>query len=154
MEYDEQTYNELSKKIRINRDFLDAEIIEQPNLFFHASEGFVHAVAKRDKSNHSLEVEIAELDKDIREQMIADGERVTEDKVAQQIKREQDYHRFYKEHLDASLVANRWSSLKESYRQRADMLKSLVQLHISGYFGEVTGSAERKGAHDRFNQRG
>ena len=86
--------------------------------------------------------------------MISDGERVTEDKVAQQIKREQDYHRFYKEHLDASLVANRWSSLKESYRQRADMLKSLVQLHISGYFGETTGSAERKGARDRFNQRG
>jgi hypothetical protein len=153
MRYDAEAYDALTKSLRIDRDSLDEEAVRQPNDYFHASEGHVQALSRRDKLKHDLEVTVAELDKDVRDAMVAEGEKVTEAQVKAQITREQDYHRAQRNYLDACLEADRWEALRNAYRQRADMLKSLVQLYQSSYFGEVAGSAERREARGRFDDR-
>lgn len=153
MKYSEDDYEALQKGLKINRDELDAESISQPNNFFHASQGHVFAISRRDKLKHDLEVAVATLDKEVREAMVADGEKVTEAQVKAQITREQDYHRAQHKYLDACLEADTWEALRNAYRQRADMIKGLIQLHQAGYFGEVTGSSERREARSRFDER-
>ncbi len=150
--YDQKFYDELRDGMRINRNALDEEAITQPNSFFHASEGCVLAESRRDKKKHDLEVIVAELDKDVRDSMTAEGEKITEALVKAQIAREQDFHRAHEEYLDACLEADLWEALRNAYRQRADMLKSLITLYQSGYFGEVTGAPERREARSRFDR--
>lgn len=153
MKYNDEEYQNLSAKLKINRDLLDEEALEQPHLYFHSSEAYTISVAEKDKKKLALELEEANLDKIIREEKIANEEKITDKIIAQEIIRDQDYQRAAKEHIDIVLVSNRWNALKEAYRQRADMIKILQNLYSSGYFGEVTGSAERTEARKRFNDR-
>lgn len=153
MKYDTADYEALKKGLLIDRNALDEEAIVQPNNFYHASEGHVAAKSRRDKKQHDLEVTIAELDKDVRDAMISEREKVTEAQVKAQITRERDYHAAQKAVLEASFEADKWDALKNAYRQRADMLKGLIQLFQAGYFGEVTGSAERREARGRFDEK-
>lgn len=153
MDYDADDYKDLRDGLRIDRNSLDEECITQPHSFFHACEGFVLSSALRDKRKYDLEVVVADLDKDVREAMAAEGERITEALVKAQIFREQDHHRAQINYLSACREAERWEALKNAYRQRADMLRSLVQLHQSGYFGEITGASERRDARTRFDEK-
>lgn len=153
MQYDNETYRQLRDGLKIDRDVLDEEVISQPNEYFHASEGHVLAAARRDRKKHDLEVEVAKLDKDVRDFMAVSGERATEASVKAQINREPDFHRAHTAYLEACLEADRWEAMRNAYRQRADMLRSLVQLHQTGYFGEVTGASERRYSRERFDER-
>ena len=153
MKYDEDDYKALQVGLKIDRDALDEESIVQPNNFYHASEGHVTALSRRDRLKHDLEVTVAELDKDVREAMVSEGEKVTEAQVKAQITREGDYHKAQRSYLNACLEADRWEALRNAYRQRADMLKGLIQLYQAGYFGEVVGSAERRDARSRFDDK-
>jgi hypothetical protein len=153
MKYDEEALQDLQEGLRIDRDRLDEENISQPNGYFHASEGYAFAVSRRDKKKHDLEVTIAELDKEIRDSCAVNGDKITEAGVEKEIKREQKYHRAVQEHLNAALIANRWEALKEAYKQRSYVFGNLATLHASGYFGEVTGSGERRNARERFDRK-
>ena len=150
---DDRDLDQLKSELLIERDSLDEEAIRQPNSYFHVSENFVFAAARRDKAKHDLEVVVAELDRDVRDAMQTDGDKITEALVKAQITREQDYQRAYGAYLDSCLEADRWEALRNAYRQRAEMLKGLIQLYQSNYFGEVTGAAERSAARGRFNER-
>jgi len=153
LKYDTVAYEKLKQDLRIDRDALDEECITQPHSYFHASEAHVLALSRRDQLKHGLEVTVAELDKDIRDAMAANGEKMTEALVKAQITREQDYQRAHQNYLNSCLEADKWEALKNAYRGRADMLKSLVGLFQSGYFGEVTGSAERREARERVSNK-
>jgi hypothetical protein len=152
MKYNDETYEELKAGLSVDRDALDIELIKQPNLFFHASEGTAYAESIRDRKALEIDKVFAELDLDVRDNMTSDGERITEDKVKQQINREDDYHRVLNDHRISNHEFRKWESLKNAYRMRAEMLKSLVSLHNSNYFGEVTGMAEKKTSLERFRR--
>lgn len=153
MNYDRQDFIDLQKGLKINRFALDEEAITQPNNFFHVSEGKVIAISRRDQAKHDLEVVTAELDKDVRDQMQSDGEKITEALVKAQVIREKKYQDAYRSYLSSCFSADRWEALQNAYRQRADMLKGLIQLHQSGYYGEITGATERREARARFDDR-
>jgi hypothetical protein len=153
MRYNDEDYNELKRDLSINRDLLDEEVIKQPNGFFHASEGFSFAAARRDKKKYDVDLLASRLDRDIRDEASSEGYKITEAQIKHRITSEAEYDRVYQDYLDLSLLADRWEHLKNAYRMRADMLRALVQLHQTGYFGEVTGSAERRSAKDRYSER-
>lgn len=148
----EHDFDELAARLRIDRDALDEELLHQPHDFFHVAEAHAMAKSRRDKAKHDLEVEIATLDKDVRDTMISNDEKVTETTVKMQITREDDFHQAQKVYLKACFEADKWDALQNAFRQRADALRSLVQLHNAGYFGEITGASERKEAQGRFDR--
>ncbi len=153
MKYSNDEYQSLANELKIDRDSLDEECITQPNRFFHASEGYTLSVAAKDKKKLELELMTAKLDREIRDDLVANKEKITDKIVEQEIIRDEQYQRASREYIEASLTSNRWNALKEAYRQRADMLKVLQSLHSSGYFGEITGAAERNDARRRFNDK-
>lgn len=150
--YDEEAYETLRAGIRIDRDILGDELIRNAQDFHHAGEGFAMATGRRDQAKSKLEKTMAEVDNDIRDNAAAEDEKLTEALIKQRVTKDQDYQRAMKVYLSACLEADRWEILRNSYRQRAEMLKALVQLHMAGYFGEVTGSAERREALHRYDR--
>jgi hypothetical protein len=152
VKYDDETYKLLSDGLAIDRDILDIELIQQANSFFHASEGAAFAQSIRDKKKLALDKVVAELDNDIRDNMTSDGEKVTEGKVTQQINREQDYLSASMDHNKSIHNLKNWEALKDAYRMRADMLKALVSLNNSNFYGEVTGAGERQISRERLRR--
>lgn len=153
MKYDREAYAELRKGIAINRDMLDEELIANAQSFHHAGEGFAFAKSRRDTLEARLARLHAELDNDIRENMVSQNEKFTETQIKQKILQEKDYRKLHDDFLSACREADSWEGLRNSFRQRADMLKALVQLHVTGYFGEMTGASERRDARERFGER-
>jgi hypothetical protein len=151
-EDDEDSLDTLRGELSIvagTADDLDTELIRQAQLYGHVGTLYAFAVATRDKKKHDLEVLEAKLDRDVRDQLESDGERVTENKVEAAIKLEPSHQRAYGEYLDARHYADEWEALKDAYRQRSYMLREIVNLRVTDYFGEAVGSSERKEARDR-----
>ncbi len=153
MKYDNHDYIELRKGLKIDPDDLDLDIITQAQQAYHAGEGFAIAVSVRDKKKFDLKVEEAKVSKDIREQMSADGERITEALVDAAIQRDQDYQRAYIAFLDSSKTADEWQALRESYRDRRDMLKELNARQRARMYDDVADASERKEARERFDRK-
>ena len=151
MKYTSKEYEEFIDDLKIDQDRLDEVTIEQPNLFFHASEAHKLAMAVRDKAENDLHLIYANLDKEIRETLTANEEKFTEPSIKQEILRDQSYQRSYSDYLRAKLTSDKWEALQAAYKQRIDALKILQNLYSSGYFGEVTGSVERRDARFRFD---
>lgn len=148
-----QLLNELKDGLKIDVNNLDIELVDQPNRFFHAGQQYSLAVSRRDRKDTELDILKAVLDKEIREDADANGDKITEAQIKAAIQRDKEHRQLTKQYLDAKQEAEEWQSLRDSYQQRSYVLKDLVALHISGYFGDVTGARERKDARDRVIER-
>lgn len=146
MEYDRETYDELRKGRKFDKFALDNAWVEQSNLFYHASEGQTLAIALRDRAEHEMKVAVARIELEVRDQMVADGEKLTEATVKAKIRTDPEYGSVHVAYIRACEEANRWISLVNTMRQRADALKGLTALHNAGYYGERSGVAERSEA--------
>jgi hypothetical protein len=148
MQYTEKDYKELVKSIKIYPDYLDEDCIEQPNLYFHASNGFALAMAKRDDIKRRLELLGSQIDEEVRLRSSAEGEKKpTEPEIKHIIIRDKRYQDMSRDYIESCLVANEWKSLKASFENRKDMLEVMQRLYSSGYWGEVSGVGERSEAH-------
>jgi|SRR5215467_11044296 len=153
---DRETLDDLRAGLQIDAgspEGLDSELIAQAQGYGHVGTLYALAVAARDKKKHDLDILEAQLDRDIREQLSADGERVTEDKVKAAIKLEQSHQHLFREYLDARFLAESWEALKDAYKQRSYMLREIVNLRVTDYFGEAVGAGERREASRRSYRR-
>jgi hypothetical protein len=153
MEYDDAAFAELSSKLRINRDMIDEELIAQAQHFWHVAQAHELAVSVADRKKHDFEILEAELDKEIREDMVANEEKVTEKLIEAAAKRDQSYQRAARLYLSAKRDAGRWSALRDSFRQRRDMLLEISRRSQQRFYDEVSGSGETRDARSRFERR-
>jgi hypothetical protein len=153
MKYDDKAYEQLSGELRINRDEIDEELIAQAQHFWHVAEAHEQAVSAMDRRKFDLDTLEVELDKDIREQMAADEEKITEKLVEAAIKREQVYQRAVKAYLEAKRDAGRWSSLRESFRHRRDMLLEVSRRAQQRATDSFMGAGEVREARNRYDER-
>jgi len=153
MKYDAKAYDQLSGLLKIDRDQLDEELIAQAQHFWHVAEAHERAVSQQDEKKLDLEITEVELDKEVREQMAADGERVTEKQVEASVKREDEYYKANQAYISAKAEAGRWSALREAYRHRRDMLIELSKKSQQRRYDELTGAGEVREARTRYEDR-
>lgn len=138
---DGYTYEELQSRWGIDQsspESLAESMVEQTQLYGHCGAMFALAKSERDQKKFESELLEAKLNRDIRERLENNGEKVTEDKIKALIKLEPEYQKVYREYLDARFDADSWEELKDSYTQRSYMLKELATLRSSGYLDEMT----------------
>lgn len=153
MKYDKEAYIRLSGELKIDREQIDEELIAHSQHFFHVAVAHEHAVSEMDEKKLDLEITEVELDREIRERMIADGERITEKQVEAAVKRHEDYTTASEAYIKAKAEAGVWAALRESYRQRRDMLIELSKRTQQRYYDEVSGVGEVREARQRFGER-
>lgn len=152
MKYDSDAYQRLASSLKINKEDIDEELIAQSQHFWHVAEAHERAVSQMDKAKLDLDIVEVELDKEIRERMLADGEKITEKQVEAALKREDEWFKSSEAYLKAKATAGRWSALRESYRHRRDMLIELSKRSQSRRYDEVTGAGEVSAAHVRYGR--
>jgi hypothetical protein len=120
-------------RLLIERDNLDQELIEQPQLYYEVSENLAQSVGRRDAKKNELKRLEAELFTYYMQEL-GKSAKPTQAKVEAAVGQDEDYQGLYGEYLDANREADLWLAMKEAYSQRSYVLKDLCSLHISGYF--------------------
>jgi hypothetical protein len=135
------TLDELHGRLAIDEDDLDSGLVQQPDLFYHVSDGFSTAVSIRDGVKLELEELKAEMDQSIRAAVararegLSDAELKTRDKLTEtglqnQIQGLPKVKELERKFLQSKYQADRWEALKNSYQQRSWALRELVTLRV------------------------
>lgn len=123
---------EFREYLKINKQHLDDEVIQQPSLFYEVSEAFALAAAERDALKDRIATIDAELDAEIRT-TLGDA-KVTEAMVKNKVQANSKHETAFEEWLKAKENADLLGALKEAFQQRSYMLRDLCTLHATGYF--------------------
>jgi hypothetical protein len=123
----------------INDKALHTELIQQSDLFYRVSKNHADAVSKRDHCKYILDKLDSDLAIRMRMSAIESGEKTTEKKIEEMVAVHPDHVSTTENYLKYKCEADRWAALSRSLEQRADMLRELVGLHKTGYFGTGLG---------------
>ena len=116
----------LKAAIRIDRNDLDAELVRQPELVWHAANGFVLAVSRRDQSKDALKrVEAEAADRARKE---SDNAKPTVKEIEARIERDKFVIEKRKKLRVLSKKVNEWDAVKAAIHARGFALKNLVEL--------------------------
>src|SRR5882672_5905581 len=105
----------------IDKNSLDHEITQHPELLFKVSEAYAQAVAERDRFKEALAIVDAALDAEIRADL--EGEKVTEAIVKNKVQVHEGHAKSLDEYLNAKYTADVLGALRDSFSTRGHMLR-------------------------------
>jgi hypothetical protein len=126
--------DEFKKYLRIDKQALDDEVMQQPELFFQVSEAYAQAVAERD----AIKEELNAIDAKLFANQRGSDPKATDTAIKSRVTIAQSHQLAFTEWLEAKEYADRLAALKDSFFQRSEMLKTLGRLHASNYFEQTS----------------
>jgi translation elongation factor EF-Ts len=133
----------LERDLAIDRNALDEALLTQPDLFYRASKKLAELISQRDAAKQDISEAEAEADKDIRSEIEEAGTKITEKEVESRKRIHPEVSASIKTYLNLNLSVGQFTALVDAFKQRSYVLKSLSDLHISGYFGDAINSNQR-----------
>lgn len=125
-------------KLTIDRNALDAAVIEQPTLFFEVADLAATARDELEGAKSELDTVAAETANRLRLEAEAKGAKTTEGRISEQVTISPQFVQANSLVREAKLSAERAGNLKEAYMQRASMLKLMVDLYTASYYSVST----------------
>jgi DNA-directed RNA polymerase subunit L len=125
--------DEFRKYLKIDKQALDDEVMQQPSLFFEVSEAYTLAVAERDALKEELNVTDAKYFLNHRRS----DPKATDTAIKNRVSIENGHQQAFTEYLEAKEYADKLSALKDAFNQRSEMLKALGRLYASNYFEQM-----------------
>lgn len=124
----------LRANIAIDKDNLDTNVAEQPELYLEISEQYSLATSRRDKARSNVARTDSELAFSLRPQLAKAGIKDTKDNMSDAILLHERHIAAQQEMDTAQRVVDQWGDLKYSFEQRMRMLREMVQLFATSYF--------------------
>lgn len=125
----------------LNMHQLDVEWIRQPKLYFTYAKKLADARRQVDELRAQLDLDAAELDKEIRTSPEDFGlEKITEPSVKQCILTQKRYTKTQNALIEAKHKADVFNAVVEALEHRKRALEKLVDLHGRDYFSEPSAS--------------
>lgn len=125
---------EFRSYLKVNKNRLDDELVQQPSLLFEVSEELLRAIDARDALKNDLMVIEAEEDTRIRKAADQAEEKVTEGAVKAKVATSKKRQAAYATYMDQKAVADQLSALKEAFIARGYAIRDLCQLTVANYF--------------------
>ena len=119
----------------IDKDNLDEEVVRQPEFYFEVAKASVELTSKKDFLYEKAKRVEAERTLAIKKMLDDQGVRATEMLVNAHLKNDALYQQARNEFLEAAKEAELASALKSAFFMRGQMLRDLVQLYMSEYYG-------------------
>jgi len=120
--------------LKIDKDSLDEALMRQPELLYEAGEASALAVSLRDQASDNVKRVDAEVALDIRDNAAKSGDKITEAAVAAEVLTTKEHKKAIEDLNAAKLSADKAGALREAFHARSQMLRSLVELYVAGYF--------------------
>ena len=139
---------EFQNELKIDKDSLDDECLNQSILFAKWSLMAVNAVDEKDRNKEKVDLIKSQLDKKIRENPADFGldsdKKPTETAILNCILIQNEYRSIYNEYLASLNQANVLFVAKEAFQMRRYMLEKIVDLYQSNYFASPKIKPETK----------
>ncbi len=116
---------------------LDTACLRQPILFEMYTQRLTPMYKLRDELKLEVERFAAKLDGVIRESASAEGKKITEVMVQNEIIRNPQYNDLQQKYLNINTEIKEGEVIREAFQQRKDMLRLLVELYNGQYWATV-----------------
>jgi hypothetical protein len=120
--------------LKIDRNKLDRELVQQPRLFEQVGESMAEAIGERDTLKEQLATIDANLDIEYRRTFIESKVKFTEPTVAAAVQTDPRHMKAAKAYLESKANAEKVWALRDAFTQRASMLEYLCKLTLSSYY--------------------
>jgi len=132
------TLEEAQRLLVIDRNNLDVECSQYSEILFKIGTACAVAISERDESKLALEQTYASSAQQIRTNAERNSTKLTEAKVEELVKMDEDYMNANAEFLEKKLAADLWYSMKDAFSGKGKMLVEVCNLFLAGYFSEKT----------------
>ena len=139
--------------LKIDQSELDECCLRQPILFDNYVQNLASFCKNRDEIKVAMERLYANLDGIVREAASAEGKKITENMIQNEIIRNLQYADLQQKYIDACAKVKEAEIIREDFQQRKDMLKLLVELYISGYWSTITPKVVKKQGTENIKER-
>ena len=139
--------------LKIDQNELDDCCLRQPVLFDYYVQNLASLSKNRDEIKLAVEQTSARLDGIIREASSAEGKKLTEALVQNEITRNLQYADLQQKYLNACSDVKEAEVIRDAFQQRRDMLKLLVELYIAGYWASVETKVVKKQGTENIKER-
>jgi uncharacterized protein (DUF1778 family) len=129
----------MAEGIKIDKNDLDTEVVQLPDLFYQISERLALTVSQRDAAKEEVKIVESEVDEVIRAEAAEAERKVTEGSIKAAITAHRDVITVKRALSILESQVLQLSALRDAYSKKADMLKLMTSLYASGYF--ITGTA-------------
>lgn len=123
--------------LKIDQHDLDTACLRQPVLFDQYAQALTPLYKLRDEIKFQMEQTSARLDGLIRESASAEGKKITEVMIQNEITRNLEYGNLQQKYINVCAEVKEMEVIRDAFSQRKDMLKLLVELFIAGYWSTV-----------------
>jgi hypothetical protein len=127
---------EYGQGIAIDKDGLDENIMHQADLFYKVSETLALTISRRDEAKDNLKIVEAEVEDVVRQDAAEEEKKVTEAAIRNQVILHRDVRDATQLLAKLNREVGQLQALKEGYTQRSYMLKELVSLYLTRYYGD------------------
>ena len=139
--------------LKIDQSELDECCLRQPVLFDHYTQKLSSLYKYRDEVKLAVEQMSARLDGIIREAASAEGKKLTEAMVQNEITRNLQYADLQQKYANICSDVKEAEVIRDAFQQRRDMLKLLVELYIAGYWASVETKVVKKQGTENIKER-
>lgn len=123
--------------LKIDEHNLDEECLKQPALFEIYTQKLNPLYKLRDELKLEVERFAANLDGLIREAASAEGKKITETMIQNEIIRNVQYGDLQQKYIKVCTEIKEGEVIRDAFQQRRDMLKLLTELYIGQYWSTV-----------------
>jgi hypothetical protein len=130
----ELTLTEAKELLKIDKHRLDDMVMEQASLYDDIGDAHVMCMSERDMAKEALAEVDAVVSDEYRDNAITAGEKVTESALLRKVQQDTRHSDAYETYAELKLKTDRWGVLKDSFGQRASMVKHLCELYNNQYY--------------------
>ena len=150
----EQLCEQARNWLEIDKHALDEALEEQAQVYHRIAEACSYARSQRDEAYDNIKRAEADLNLRVREELENEGIKVTEKNVEARVQTHEERKAAVDKHLQLAHICDRLYALRDSFNMRAYMIRSLVELHVSGYFMEnARGVAQHTEKQSRYDDK-
>ncbi len=130
-------FTELEAGLAIDQNALDEALQQQPDLFYQVAKELALTISLKDAAKKNLTETEAKIELSIREVMLARDFKITDRAVEARVNTSKEVKEAREEYLELNAKVGKLAALKESYQQRSYVFNNLVDLYITGYWGDA-----------------
>ncbi len=144
---------EYKEDLKIDEHNLDEECLKQSVLFEMYAQKLTPLYKLRDELKLEVERFAAKLDGVVRETASADGKKITETMIQNEIIRNPQYADLQQKYIKICTEIKEAEIVKEAFQQRKEMLRLLTELYIGQYWSTVTPKVIKQQGNESIKER-
>lgn len=139
---------ELARHLKINKNALDEEVEQQPEIYGEVADAAALAKSQVDALEERLKETEADLDMRIRTEAEQAGERLTENQIRNEVAGHKERKTLAIKLIKAKELRGRLEALERAYRHKSYALRDMVDLYLSQYYSPRSAEGSKRHLED------